>query len=338
VLSHDTFALVENESTTLEVCRIEEPDSDTPSLRTLVRLGLPPLASSTRISSSYYISEQMPDYSGAPSFVVEGRPPRRYPFHNSPEERIVAIAFRIKPGNCIGTQSFAIVTHLRTLMAHATTTLPEVNFIPWKDWGPSGTAYFEQHIASLSDACVVGERLATLSHRGLSVFDFNSTRVKSAIRKAGHPSQDAVYSVVKDRVVSPREQVFEIDIVSELPYVSVTMPKPSPWWRLHNYEEVLAGSSISVDVRGRLFPFFVAPGIDYYQTDRTNEMKSTFTPHGRMTSTGHHWLRLALDSVAPMGPKLVVVLYTLVQARIQSLPQNYRTPSFRSSRTAGVSL
>jgi hypothetical protein len=288
VLSHDTIALVENETATLEVCRIEEPDSDTSSLRTLVRLGLPPLASWSQISSSYYISEQMPVYSGASSFMVEGRPPRRYPFHTSPEERIVAIAFRIKSNNRNGIRSFAIVTHLRTLIAHATTTLPEVNFIPWKDWGPSGAAYFEQPIASLSDCCVVGERLATLSRGELSVFDFNSTRVQNTIRKVGHPSQNAVCSVVKHRVVIPREQLFEIDVVAELPYVYVTMPRPSHWWRLHTYEEVLAGFSISVDVRGRLFPFFAALGIDYYQMDRTNEMKSRFTPHDRMTSTGHH--------------------------------------------------
>jgi hypothetical protein len=286
VLSHDTLALVENETATLELCRIEESDSDTPSLRTLVHLGLPPLASWTRISSSYYISEQMPVYSGATSFLVEGRPPRRHPFHSSPEERVVAIAFRIriKPDDSIRTRSFAIVTHIRTLMAHATTTLPEVSFIPWEDWGPSGTAYFEQHIASLSDTCVVGERLATLSNGELSVLDFNSTRVQNTIRKAGHPSQNAVYSVVKDRVVIPKERLFEIDVVSELPYVSVTMPRPSHWWRLHNHEEVLAGSSISVDVRGRLFPF-VALGVDYCQTDRTI---SIFTQRDRVISTGHH--------------------------------------------------
>ncbi|KAI0284898.1 hypothetical protein BC826DRAFT_973137 [Russula brevipes] len=305
VLSHDTFALVENDSATLEVCRIEEPDSDTPSLRTLVHLGLPPLASWARISSSYCISEQMPVYSGAPSFVVEGRPPRRHPFHSSPEERIIAIAFRVKPYDDIGTRAFAIVTHLRTLVAHATTTLPQGNFIPWKDWGPSGAACFERHTASLSDlsdACVVGERLATLSPGELSIFDFNPTRVQNTIRKAGHPSQDAVYSVVKDRVLIPREELFKIDVVSELPYVSVTVPRPSHWWRIHNYEEVLAGSSVSVDVRGRLFPLFVALGIDCYQTDRINDMNSTFTPHDKMISTGSHprcvrlliqWLRWA---------------------------------------------
>ncbi|KAI0285577.1 hypothetical protein BC826DRAFT_1189624 [Russula brevipes] len=258
-LSHDTFALVENDSATLEVCRIEEPDSDTPSLRTLVLLGSPPLASRARISSSYYISEQMPVYSGAPSFVVEDRPPRRHPFYSSPEDRIVAIAFRVKPyrDNDIRTRSFAIVTRLRTLIARATTTLPQGNFIPWKDWGPSGAACFERHIGSMSDVCVVGERLATLSPEELSIFDFNPTRVQNTIRKARHPSQDAVYSVVKDRVVIPRERLFKKDVVSELPYVSVTVPRPTYWWRLHNYEEVLAGSSMSANDEHERNEFYI---------------------------------------------------------------------------------
>jgi hypothetical protein len=273
VLSHDTFALVENYTATLQIYRIvEEPESDT-SLRTLVRLGLPHLASSTRISSSDCIQEQMSVYSDGPSFVVEGRPPRRHPFHTSPDERIVTFSIQLQdpfdhdhdPWDQSYSYSFAIVTHIHTLIAHATTALPKVNFIPWKDWGPSGTACFEGYIDSRRNACVVGERLATLSHRGLSVFDFNPTRVKNAIRKAGHLSENKVYSVVKDRVVILKEGLFEMDVVSELPYVSVTMPAPSRWERVHTYEEVLAGSR---DVRGRLFLSFVALGIDSYQTDR----------------------------------------------------------------------
>jgi hypothetical protein len=234
----------------------------------------------------------MPVYFDGPSFVAEGRPPRRHPFHTSPEERIVTFSIRLQ--NRLDEEPwdepycFDIVTHLRTLIAHATTALP-VNFIPWKDWGPSGTACFEGYIRPRFATCVVGERLATLSYGELTVVDFNSTRVKNAFRKAGHPSQNEVYSWVNDRAVIPREQLFEIDIVSELPYVYVTMLAPSHWKHLHNYEEVLAGSSTSIGVRGRLFLFFVALGTDYYQTDRTKEKKSRFTPpHDRMTSTGHH--------------------------------------------------
>jgi len=243
VLSHDTIVLVKNDSAMLEVCRIvQEPDDDTPSLRTLVRLGLPPLTSGTRISYSYCIPEQMPVYSDVPPFVVEGRPPRGHPFHNLPEERIVVIAFSIGFSNHLAIRSFTIVTHPRTLMAHATTTPPKVNFIPWEDWGPSGTACFERHVNSLSDACV-GERLAMISNGSLSLFDFNPMRVQNAMREVGHPSQNAVYSVVKDRAVIPRGRLFAIDVVSELPYISVLIPAPSNWESLHNYEEGLAGFS-----------------------------------------------------------------------------------------------
>ncbi|KAI0284891.1 hypothetical protein BC826DRAFT_130349 [Russula brevipes] len=244
VLSHDTFALVVKDTATLEVCRIvEEPDSDTPSLRTL-RLGLPPLASQARFSHSYFIPAQTPV--DAPSSLVEGRPPRRHPFHSSPEERIVAFVLSITLDSRVPIRSFTIVTHVRTLIAHATTTVPEVNSISWKDWGPSGTACL-QDINTLHEASM-GDRLAKISIGSLSLLDFNSTRVQNAIRKVGHPSRDAVHSVVKDRVVIPREQLFEIDVVSELPHISVVIPFPYYWDSPHNYQEGLAG--LSKDVQG----------------------------------------------------------------------------------------
>jgi hypothetical protein len=256
VLSHDTIALVGNHTLTLEICRIvEEPESDTPSLRTLARLGLPPLASGAPIMYSYCFPEQMPVNSEAPSFVVEGRPSRRHPFHNSPEEGVVA--FSIKLRNHFGTRSFTIVTHVRTLIAHATTTLPEVNLIPWEDWGPSGTARFGQLIDPRSDACV-GERLATISGGSLSLFNFNFTRVQNSIRKVRYPSRDVVYSIVKDRVVIPKGRTFKTNVVSELPYISTVMPAPSNWGSLHSYEEGLAG--FSKDVRGQTFSIFCSSG------------------------------------------------------------------------------
>jgi hypothetical protein len=199
------------------------------------------------LSKSYCFLTQMPVYSDTHSFVVGGpaRPPRRHPFHNSPEERIFAIVLRIR-----SRPHLTIVTHVRTLIAHAATTLPDMNFIPWKDWGPSGTACFDPHITILDDASV-GERLATISDGRLSLFDFNSARVQNAIRDVGHPSQNAAHSVVKDRVVFPRGMSFEIDIVSELPYISVVIPMPYHWESLHDYEEGLAG--FSKDVRGQTF-------------------------------------------------------------------------------------
>jgi len=240
VLSYDTIALVEHYTPTLEICRIvEEPEIDMPpSLRTLARLGLPPLTSGTHILHSYCFPEQMPVYSEAPSFVVEDRPSKRHPFHNSPEERIVNFSVEFEdPRGGLPSRFFTFVTHVRTLIAHATTTLPEVKLIPWKDWGPSGAACFEPFI--YDDGCM-GERLATISDGSLSLLDFNFTRVQNAMRQASHPSQNAVHSVVKDRVVIPRRRTFETDVVSELPYISVSIPAPSNWGCLHNYEEGLA--------------------------------------------------------------------------------------------------
>jgi hypothetical protein len=251
VLSHDTIALLDDIThltATLEVCRIvQEPDRDTPSLRTLVRLGLPPFAPwMCHLRDSYCSLAQMPVYSDTHSFLVGGpaRPPRRHPFHNSPEERIVAIAFRVG-----FRDQLTIVTHVRTLIAHAATTLPDMNFIPWKDWGPSGTACFDRYINILDDACV-GGRLATISDGSLCLFDFNPARVQNAIREVGRPSQNAAHSVVKDRVVIPRGESFEIDVVSELPYISVEVPTPRDWKGLRHYEEGLAG--FSKDIRGKV--------------------------------------------------------------------------------------
>ncbi|KAI0284892.1 hypothetical protein BC826DRAFT_130352 [Russula brevipes] len=244
VLSYDTIALVENYTGTLEICRIvDEPEIDTPSLRPLARLGLPPLASGAHIVYSFCFPEQMPAYSESPSFVVEGvegRPARRHLFHSSPEERIVALLIKLEGG--LKSRRFTIVTHIRTLIAHATTTVPEVNIIPWENWGPSCAACFEQRIIPQSDACV-GERWATTSGGTLTLLDFNSMRVKNTIRKVGHQSRDAVYSVVRDRIVIPRGQLFGIDVVSELPHISALMPAPFNWVSLCNHNEGLAGFS-----------------------------------------------------------------------------------------------
>jgi hypothetical protein len=282
VLSHDTIVLVGNRTFALEICRIvEEPESDTPSLRTLARLGLPPLAPEVLILRSYCFPEQVAVYSEAPSFVVEGRPPRRHPFHNSPEEGVVAfsIVFQV---NFRKKLFFTIVTHVRTLIAHATTTLPEVNLIPWNDWGPSGTACFERGLHPLFDACV-GERLATISDGSLTLLDFNSMRVQNTIQKVGHPSRDAVHSAVKDRVVIPRGQLFGIDVVSELPHISASMPAPFAF-PISNDNEGLAG--FSKNVRGQTFSL-AALRTDYCQTARAKKLTSTYTQHDRMISTGH---------------------------------------------------
>jgi hypothetical protein len=75
---------------------------------------------------------------------------------------------------------------------------------------------------------------------------------------------------------------------------------------------------------GKLFTFSVALGIDYYQTDRSGTM-SKFTQHDRVISK-HHLGCVGFDSVALVGPRLVVIFYAFVQARIQLLPHNQRTP------------
>jgi hypothetical protein len=92
MLSRDTIALVEKDNTTLELCRIvEESDSGAPSLITLVRLGLLPLTPEASVLFSQCIRESVPAYSDAPSLVIEGRPPRRFPFRNSTDEGLVAV-------------------------------------------------------------------------------------------------------------------------------------------------------------------------------------------------------------------------------------------------------
>ena len=92
ILSRDTIALVEKDNATLELCRIvEESDSGAPSLITLVRLGLLPLTPEASVLFSQCIRESVPAYSDAPSLVIEGRPPRRFPFRNSTDEGLVAV-------------------------------------------------------------------------------------------------------------------------------------------------------------------------------------------------------------------------------------------------------
>jgi hypothetical protein len=128
MLSHDTIALVEMDSTSLKLCRIvEESDGGAPFLHTLVHLGLPLLTLGVSAYNSCCIQERVPAYSDAFPVMTEGRPPRRVPFHNSTEDRLVAVVMDIGdyPDMKLGAITFTIVTHLCTLVEFVTRTYLE---------------------------------------------------------------------------------------------------------------------------------------------------------------------------------------------------------------------
>ncbi|KAH9952396.1 hypothetical protein BC827DRAFT_388425 [Russula dissimulans] len=218
MISNDTIALINTHGVALELCKIvTDPESCEPSLCRLVRLGLPPLASNVCIR---WVDTVCPD---TPCGAVEGRPPRRLPFQNSPEDGIAIFCI-----NAVGPHDFdslTIVTHLRTLLALATTTPPEVTFIPWKDWGPPVTACFEPTYFPLSHDLLAGERWVTRVLVSLCWRDFNSTRIQDSIRgtsdsaRRGEPTK-----VVNHRRVVPRG-LFK-GVASELPYMIVHGPAP----------------------------------------------------------------------------------------------------------------
>jgi hypothetical protein len=252
MLSRDMIVLVETDSATLELCKIvEEPDRRTPSLCTIVRLGLPPLAPGAFIRHSYCSREIVPAYSDAPSLAIEGRPPRRFPFHSSPEEGLVTIIITVQVDDMVSW--FTFVTPLRTLVALATTTPPGVTLIPWENWGLRATACFISPFLFHSEPqALMGERCVTISRGRLFLYDFNSTRIQDAIRRTGNPSGRHVYvSTVEHRSIIHRGRFFRKDVVSELPYISVNVPVPLGWRKVVNYEEGLAG--FSTDVRWQLF-------------------------------------------------------------------------------------
>jgi hypothetical protein len=90
----------------------------------------------------------------------------------------------------------------------------------------------------------MGDRLATISSGTLSLFDFNSTRIRNAIRRAGNLSRRGMHpTTVTYRSVIPRGKIFKDDVVGELPYISVIKPAFIDWKSLTNYEEGLAGLS-----------------------------------------------------------------------------------------------
>jgi hypothetical protein len=261
MLSRDTIALVEHDSATLELCRIvEESDSGAPSLITLVRLGLPPLTPEASFFFSQCIRGSVPAYSDAPSLVIEGRPPRRFPFRNSTDEGLVAVAMVIHiyppPPQGYSSIDLTIVTHLRTLVALATRKSPGVTFIPWENWGPRATACFKYPVCSYS-AVLMGERLTAVSSDMLFVFDFNSSRIRDTIQRTGNSSgPSGLVTTVEHRSVVPRERLFREDVVGELPYISVIRPASSHWDNSTNYEEGLA--VLASDVRGLRFSPSVA--------------------------------------------------------------------------------
>jgi len=181
MLSRDMIALLETGSTALELCRIvEEPGGGAPYLCTLIRLGLPPLASRASIVASHFIRESVTADSDVPSFAIEDRPPRRFPFRNSPEEGLLLIILTVRDTTLAARIVYSppevtIVTHLRTLVALATTTPPGVTFIPWKNWGPRVTVCFWQYPHPYHYV-PMGERLAMLSFSQPFLFDSNSSR------------------------------------------------------------------------------------------------------------------------------------------------------------------
>ena len=248
-LSRDTVVLVNTVSAALEICRIVD-GPDTPSLRTIVQLGLPPLAPDARVLFySHCTRESVPTYSDVPSLVIEGRTPRRPPFHESPDKGIVVFVI-VAQINSGPRMLFTIVTHLRSLMALAASTSSEVAFIPWESWGPRATACFGLRFRPKLDV-IVGDRLAILSREALSIFDFNSTRIQDAINKNGDSSGRSVDATMVEHIsVIPKGRLFKEDVVGELPYISVVRPVSTDWQSLVNYEEGLAGLSWDSDVRG----------------------------------------------------------------------------------------
>ncbi len=248
MVSGDTIALVDKESATLELWRIvEETDGGVPSLCTIVRLGLPPLMPGASVINSSCIRESVPAYSDAPSLVTEGRPSRRFPFHNSTEDGLIVIVMDIENHWHVlasyPNANVTIVTHLRTLVTLATSTSPGVTFIPWENWGPRVTACFNSPVDSDSDV-LIGDRLTTISNERLSLFDFNSSRIRNTIRRTGNTSGGSAHvTTVIYRSVIPRGRWFREDVVGKLPYISCVRPTPSyrKWkWCLTNYEEGLA--------------------------------------------------------------------------------------------------
>ena len=241
------IALVETESAALDICRIvEEPDGRAPSLCTNVRLGLPPLSSGAFIRFSSCMRESVPTYSDTHSIVIEGRPPRHPPFHSSPEDGLVVVIMSIGIyGMSTAAHVITIVTHLRSLVALATTTPPEVTFIPWENWGPRVTACFKLRVRPKFDV-VLGGRLATIWNETLSLFDFNPTRIRDASRRTSSSSGriNNVHQMTVNHIsVIPRGMLFKEDVVGELPYISVVKPASADWKILINYEEELAGLS-----------------------------------------------------------------------------------------------
>jgi len=198
--------------------------------------------------------ETVPAYSDTPSLVIEGRPPRRPPFHKSPNEGLVV--FVITVGTRTTTpEAFTFVTHLYSLMALATSTSSGTTIIPWENWGPRVTACFKLDVHP-KNGVLIGHRLATLSCGTLFIFDFNSTRILDAIRRIDDSSGRSMdVTTVKHRSVIPKGRLFKEDVVGELPYISVVRPASKDWKRLANYEEGLAALSWDSLVRGDLFSF-----------------------------------------------------------------------------------
>jgi len=117
-----------------------------------------PLVPGAFFCYSYCILESVSASSEAGFLVIDGRAPRRIPFHSSSDEGLVVVITIGIPGTFAAIH-ITIVTHLHLLVALAATASPAANFISWENWGPRSTACFEFRVRPTFDERPIDDAL-----------------------------------------------------------------------------------------------------------------------------------------------------------------------------------
>ena len=243
-LSQDTLVISNLIQNTLEVAKIVTSCDDIPHLVPLCVLHLPPLnrgASPRRIFSR---TEPRPTGSSP----VTTPPPSDRPFRDKGEDAI--IIFNILYRHFSGMDRLTFIVHRRALLAHIPAEhracvpfssppgpTPTPVQVPWSEWGPTVTRWFEgDNTSTCFITRAAGQRAVTLENMTptpIIVRDFNPYAVRAARAlaptngrlKQGNwskelPNGNQMTLNVEDRVLTAGS-IFKEDVRSSLPYVEI---------------------------------------------------------------------------------------------------------------------
>ncbi|KAI0312459.1 hypothetical protein OF83DRAFT_1146144 [Amylostereum chailletii] len=219
---------------TLELMEIVDGvDGGPPTLRVLRKLALPTFAPETTIIRLSARGEPNP-IGSCPRKANPASASR--PFRDSPSEALILFHLLTQVDNPtqLEMHTFTFVTHRSTLVAQVPIApmIEEPSTVPWEEWGPHGTRWFESDEAATRwITMAAGQRYVYLSnveggHSPIRVCDFNPYHVRRELARVEDQTvrtpEDNTRRVIAGETKVIASNVFQNDVVSSLPYCETT--------------------------------------------------------------------------------------------------------------------